>query len=180
MATQEELEKLRKAYEEAKKRYEEADNAYEKALDTLNEAEAAYKPAHKAYYPIYKAYKNAKQAFEDADLEWNLAYDAFRKANDEYQDALQQENAKKEANKTEEEEILCEVCHKPIDKFNSIILLDGSITRYWHWECFGKINKQTTEFLSKTMDNFIDAVENKKANIKLKPFKLEDKKNWGR
>jgi len=176
MATPEEIEKLKKAYEEAKKRYEEADDAYEKALDALNEAEATYKPAHKAYYPIYKAYKKAKQTFEEADDEYNLAYEAFRKANDEYQDALQQENVKKEVNKTEEE-ILCEACHKPVDKFNSIILLDGSITRYWHWECFGKINKQTTEFLSKTMDNFIDAVENKKANIKLKPFKLEDKKS---
>ena len=163
MATPEDIERLKKTYEEAKKRYEEADDAYEKALDTLNEAEAAYKPAHKIYYPIYKAYKKAKQIFEDANFEYDLARDAFYKANDEYQDAL---NIKKETNKVEEKEILCEVCHEPVDKYNSVALVDGSIIKYWHWDCFSKINKQQTDLLSKTIDNFRDAVENKKVNVK--------------
>ena len=74
----------------------------------------------------------------------------------------------------EEKEILCEVCHKPVDKHNSIALVDGSVIQYWHWGCFFKISKQTTESLSKAINNFRDAVKNKKVNVK--PFELEDKK----
>ena len=88
----------------------------------------------------------------------------------------QNENEEK-VDKVEEKEILCEVCHKPVDKHNSIALVDGSIIQYWHWECFGKISKRQADFMSKAIDNFRDAVENKKANIKLKPFKLEEKKS---
>jgi len=75
----------------------------------------------------------------------------------------------------EEKEILCEVCHKPVDKHNSITLVDGNVIQYYHWSCFYKISKQTTESLSKAIGNFRDAVKNKKVNVK--PFELEDKKN---
>jgi len=75
----------------------------------------------------------------------------------------------------EEKEILCEVCHKPVDKHNSITLVDGNIIQYYHWGCFGKISKQTTESLSKAIDNFRGAVKDKKVNVK--QFELEGKKS---
>jgi len=75
----------------------------------------------------------------------------------------------------EEKEILCEVCHKPVDKHNSIALVDDNSIQYYHWGCFYKISKQMTESLSKAIGNFRDEVKNKK--VKVKPFELEDKKN---
>ena len=57
MATPEEVEKLKRAYEKAKKRYE-------KALDTEVEAYLAYKKVEATFLSIWKEYLKAKDKYE--------------------------------------------------------------------------------------------------------------------
>ena len=57
MATPEEIEKLKKAYEEAKKRYK-------KSLDTTVKASLAFKKIEAAHISAWKKYLKAKENYE--------------------------------------------------------------------------------------------------------------------